>query len=159
MHCLRGNNQYRVIQFVIISHDDNETISDLVAWCMDYQTNGTLSLSSLTPARSHSSCLIHNSSQVSKKLNTAAPFHAIMPGSRSYNTLDSICLDIMPLLLLHTLGFEQTSIASLDRWNAGGNLEYNLCCSISGAPGNDKPPPTTRTLPYSFFFTSSDAKK
>ena len=49
-------------------------------------------------------------------------------------------------------------MASLDRWNIGGNLEYSRCCSMSGAPGKDKPPPTTRTLPYSFFFTSSDAK-
>lgn len=59
---------------------------------------------------------------------------------------------------MHTLGFEQTSMASLDRWNIGGNLEYNLCCNMSGAPGKDNPPPTTRTLPYSFFFTSNDAK-
>ena len=64
----------------------------------------------------------------------------------------------MHAIYIHTLGFEHTSMASLDRWNIGGNLEYSLCCNMSGAPGKDRPPPTTKTLPYSFFFTSSDAK-
>lgn len=57
-------------------------------------------------------------------------------------------------IIMYTLGLVKTSTVPLQ---PAGALISSLDCSAAAAPGTANPPPTNNTLPYSFFFMSSEA--
>lgn len=105
---------------------------------MNYHMNGAFSLNMRIPCLDHSFEEIHSSGALSKQLIIAAPFHAVIAGS---------------------ISFELVTISKCSDRYKYGTCSPTRFCSHLLMPANFMPPPTIKMQPYIFRLASSLAMR